>query len=139
MTVNWRRRSLLVSSALAVGILATACSSATSTQREPGAVGSSAASAAAIGVQTTPSFIAIENRAGLPLVDVEIALQSTTGLSFSMSVPRFESGERREIALGNLRSRDGTSFSPVWQRPKAVVVTAKDVVGKKYDLTLPWK
>jgi len=139
MTVNWRRRPLLISSALAVGILSTACSSATSSQREPGAVGSSGAPPSAVAIVTTPSFIAIENRAGLPLVDVTLALQAATGMSFSTSIPRFEAGEKREIAVTNLRSRDGTSYSPVWQRPKTVVLTATDLVGKKYDVTVPWK
>jgi len=122
-----------------VGCLAAACSVTNSAQRESGTVGSSGASPAAIAVVTTPSFLTIENRAGLPLVDIKIDLQSASGMSFSTSVSRLETGAKRDLPLSDLRASDGTSFSPRWQRPKQVVLTATDFVGKKYELTTPWK
>ncbi len=139
MTLTWCRRPLVVVAALVVGCLAAACSVTNSAQRESGSVGSSGAAPAAIAVETTPSFLTIENRAGLPLLDIKIDLQSASGMSFSTSVPRLETGAKRDLPLGDLRGRDGTSFSPRWQRAKQVVVTATDLVGKKYELTTPWK
>ena len=140
MTVTWRRRRPLITVvALVAGWLATACSGTTSGQRESGSVGSSGTSSAAIAIQTTPSFVTIENRAGLPLVDVRIALKSVSGMSFSTSISRLETGAKRDLSLGDLRSNDGTSYSPRLQRPKEILVTATDLVGKKYDLTVPWK
>src|SRR5437867_3339132 len=110
MAVSRHRRPLVVFAAVALLVVSTACSSATGSQREAATVGSSGATAAAIGVDTTPSFITIENRAGLPLVDVNVAVQATNGLSFSTSVPRLESGVKRDVSLANLRSPDGTSY-----------------------------
>ena len=137
MCFKWCRHPLITVVALVAGCLATACSGTTSDQREPGA--SSGASPAAIAIETTSSYLTIENRAGLPLVDVRIAVKATNGLSFATLITRLETGAKRDLPFGDLRSNDGTTFSPQWQRPREILVTATDLVGKKYDMTVPWK
>ena len=132
----WRPLATLV--VLAVGSLALACSDALTRQADVGAVGSSGTSPAAIVVATSSSFLTVENRAGLPLVDIEVSLKAN-GLSFSKSISRLESSAKRDMSLGEFRSNDGTAFSPRFHTAKEVVITATDLVGKKYDVTVPWK
>jgi hypothetical protein len=139
MPVSPWRRPLLSLLVLAVGSVAMACSDAISRQTETGAIGSSGTSQAAIAVVTSASFLTVENRAGLPLLDVDVILKAANGLSFSKSISRLESSEKRDLSLGELRANDGTTFNPRFQTPKEVVITATDLVGKKYDVTVPWK
>lgn len=137
MAVTWRRRPLVLAFAVTIAGLAAACSYTAG--RESGAVGSSGAQPAAIAVDRTAAYLTIENRAGLPLVDVSVVLAAANGLSFSTSIPRLESGAKHDLPFANLRGNDGTQFSPRWQRPTQIVVTATDLVGKKYDVKVPWK
>lgn len=139
MSVSPWRGLLVTLVVLAAGAWAMACSDAITRQSETGAVGSSGTAAAAIGVVTSASFLTVENRAGLPLVDVEISLKATNGLSFSKSISRLETSAKRDLSLAELRSNDGTTFNTRFQKPKEVVVKATDLVGKKYDVTVPWK
>ena len=139
MSVSSWRRPLVTLVALAIGSVALACSDTPTRQSETGAVGSSGASPTAIAVTTSPSFLTVENRAGLPLLDVAVTIKTANGLSFSKSISRLENGASRDLSLGELRSNDGTVFSPQFQKPKEVVVTATDMVGKKYDMATPWK
>ena len=139
MFISSWRRPLVTLVALAIGVLATACSDALTRQGETGAIGSSGASPAAIGVETSASYVTIENRAGLPLVDVTVTVKSTSGIAFSKSISRLESGAKRELPLAELRGNDGTTFSPQFHRAREVVITATDLVGKKYDVAVPWK
>ena len=138
MAVTWSRRPLIVAVVLSIGWLAAGCSGA-SGPRETGAAGSSGANPDSVAIVQTSSYLTIENRAGLPLVDVRITVKATNGLTFSTVISRLETGAKRDVSFGDLRSGDGTTFSPQWQRPKEIVVATTDFVGKKYDLTVPWK
>ncbi len=139
MSVSSWRRPLVALVVLAAGAFAIACSDAITRQSETGAVGSSGTAPAAIGVVTSSSFLTVENRAGLPLLDVAISLKAANGLSFTKSISRLETAAKRDLSLAELRSNDGTTFNARFHKPKEVVVTATDVVGKKYDVTVPWK
>jgi len=137
MANTWSRRPL-IGVVLTAGWLTAACSSA-SGQRETDAIGSSGANSAVIAIERTSSYLTIENRAGLPLVDVRLVLKAANGLTFSTVISRLEASAKRDIPFGELRSPDGTTFSPQWQRAREIAVTATDFVGKKYKLTVPWK
>lgn len=139
MTGTWSRRPLALVVVLLASWLSTNCSPSNSGQRESGGVGSSGASESAIAIEKTSSYLTIENRAGLPLVDIRIVVKVANGLAFSALVPRLETAAKRDVSFGNLRSNDGTSFSPQWQRPREIVVTATDLVAKKHELTVPWR
>jgi hypothetical protein len=139
MPVTLRRRPLATLVTLAIGLLASGCSDAITRQGEAGAVGSSGTAPAAIAVSTAASLVTVENRAGLPLLDVTVTVKATNGLSFSKPIGRLEDSARREISLGEMRSGDGTTFNTMFHRPREIAVTATDLVGKKYDVTVPWK
>ena len=139
MSVTSWRRPLVTAVAFAAAFLALACSDAITRQAETGAVGSSGATPAAIAVVTTSSFLTVENRAGLPLVDMEVTVKAANGLSFSKSITRLETSAKRDLSLAELRANDGTTFNTRFHKPKDVVVTATDLIGKKYDVTAPWK
>jgi len=136
MAVTWRRRPLIVAVALTTIWGAAACAR-TAGQSET--VGTTGGDSAVIAIERTASYLTIENRAGLPLVELKVVLPAANGLSFSTLIPRLESGAKRDVAFAGLRSNDGTSFSPQWQRPMRIAVTATDLAGKKYDVTVPWK
>jgi len=137
MSVSSWRRPLVTLVGLAAGAVAMACSDAISRQSD--AVAAAGTSPAAIAVVTSASFLTVENRAGLPLLDVEVNLKAANGLSFSRSIGRLETAAKRDLSVGELRSNDGTTFNARFHKPREVVVTATDLVGKKYDVTVPWK
>lgn len=139
MFLKWWRRPLITAVALVVGWLTLACSDTLTVRSEPGTVGSAGASAAAVAVETSSLFVTVENRAGQPLVDVAVALKPASGTLFSTSISRLETGAKRDLALSDFRSNDGTGYSLRLQRPKQVLVTARDLAGKKYETTVPWK
>jgi hypothetical protein len=130
-----RRWSLaILSSAVVCGVVvagAPACSSGGPAPQ---------AADAAIRVQTSQMFVTIENKAGLPLIDVDVAiLPMGNPTPFSKFVGRLESGQKRDVSLADFAGRDGTNFSLRVVRPKTVQVKAKDMVGKTYDVAVPWQ
>ena len=131
MANSWSRRPLVVAVVLAGACLAVACSGAAG-QGEGGL------DATAISIGKTSSYLTIENRAGSPLIDVNVVVAAANGLTFSTSIPRLESAARRDVPFPNIRSNDGTSLDPRWQRPTQIAVTATDFVGKKYDVKTRW-
>ena len=93
-----------------------------------------------VSVATSQLFLTLENRAGLPLVDVTIAIVPVGGhTNFTKFYGRLESSEKRNISLGEFNGRDGTRFDLRVVKPKLVHVTAKDLTGKDYDVELPWE
>lgn len=95
---------------------------------------------AAIVVQTSQMFVTVQNKAGLPLVDVDVAILPVGNpTEYSKFVGRLENGQKRDVSLGDFAGRDGTTFSLSRVRPKTVRVKAKDVVGKAYDVAVPWQ
>lgn len=134
------RRSFLPLAATLAGaaIAASACSgSGTSDLTAAGTTGSGPAT---IGIETSSLYLTVSNQSGAPLVDLRVTLQPVGNpMTFSANVQRLENGQKRDIPLGTLRSNDGTTFSPRIYRPKQVTVTAKDIVGKAHERTVPWK
>jgi len=128
-----RRRvpSTLVGAALAASLAFTV---ACGTDRE----GLQAADNAAIGIETSQLAVALQNRAGAPLVDLTVSVV-TPGLTFTKTITRMENAERRELSLNDFSSRDGTTLNLRFVRPTAVKVTATDVANKKYDIQTRWR
>jgi hypothetical protein len=91
-----------------------------------------------IGIETSPMFVTIENKAGGPLLDVTVAIQ-TPGPTYTSSVTRLEAGQKQELALSSFSSRDRTTFNLRLMKPRAVHVTATDLASKKYEAQAPWK
>jgi hypothetical protein len=127
-----RRILVCLSAVIALGIMASevACS------RDNEAV--QAADDSSIGIETSPMFVTIVNKAGGPLVDLTVAIQ-TPGPTYTSLVTRLEAGQKQELALSSFSSRDRTTFNLRLMKPKAVRVTATDLTSKKYDAQVSWK
>ena len=93
---------------------------------------------APIGIETSQLFVTVQNKAGIALLDLTVTVQ-TPGAPYTYVLSRLESGDKRDVPLSSFSSRDGTSLSLRMVRPRAVQVTATDMVKKKYDVKAPWK
>ena len=135
MTRLSRRVLVPAVGAVVLGSILSACSSS----GPKGAVGTSGAITSFVTVDvSSPPIITVQNRTAQPLIDVSLAIKSGM-LTFTDRISRLEANERRPIRQGDFTSRDGTSFSLRVARPKAIAVTAKDLDGKQFDVTLPWE
>jgi hypothetical protein len=95
---------------------------------------------AQIDVQTSQLSVLIENKVGMPLVDVEVAILPVGGImQFTKFAGRMENAEKRDIALSSFAGRDGTPFNLRMVRPKTVRVTGKDLNNKPVQVDVPWK
>ena len=90
-------------------------------------------------LSTTPTSVTLRNQTGLPLTDVKIVVVPYGPVQFAASFSRLEATDRRELALGDFRSSDGSPLNPRFIKPRSVRATAKDIVGKSYDVEVPWK
>jgi len=104
----------------------------------PGCSGATSEESAVIGIQITPGFITVENRAGRPLVNMGVTIR-VPPVQYIANVGRMEAGDMRVLSLGDFKSRDAGRVNPNLRRPREVVVTASDPDGKKYEATVPWK
>jgi hypothetical protein len=94
---------------------------------------------APIGIQMSQMSIVIENKVGMPLTDVDVAILPIGGATeFKKFVGRMENAEKRDLSLGAFYGRDGTTFNLRVVRPKAVRVTAKDLNAKPYTVEAGW-
>ena len=118
----------LIASAATLGLAA--CSAAPPAQ----------AANAPIGIQNSQMSIVIENKVGMPLTDVDVAIVPVGGATeFKKFVGRMENAEKRDLALGGFFGRDGTTFSLRVVRPRAVRVTGKDLNAKPYNVEARWQ
>jgi hypothetical protein len=135
--MTWVSRRVVVPlvGAVALGSILTACSGSGA----GGAIGTSGQTEAFVHVDTSsPPIIMIENRTAQPLVDVTLSIKSGM-LVFTDRVSRLEANEKRPIRHTDFTSRDGTSFNLRIARPKEVAVSAKNLDGKSFDATMPWR
>ena len=92
-----------------------------------------------IAIRTSQLSVVIENKVGMPLTDVDVAIVPIGGATeFKKFVGRMESAEKRDLSLGGFYGRDGTTFNLRVVRPKAVRVTGKDLNAKAYNVEAPW-
>ena len=120
--------STLIASAATLGLAA--CAAAPPAQ----------AANAPIGIQNSQMSIVIENRVGMPLTDVDVAIVPVGGATeFKKFVGRMENAEKRDLSLGGFFGRDGTTFSLRVVRPRTVRVTGKDLNAKPYNVEVRWQ
>ena len=130
-------RRALVPVVVVLSCFAAGCSDALS----GGAIATSGQSdSAPIVVQLTSPLltVVVENRAGRPLVDVGVTIKAGT-LAYTTSVPRMEPNDKRVINPNEFRAQGGGMFNPSVVRAKEIVVAARDLEGKTYEVTTPWK
>ena len=127
-----RRILVCLSAVLALGIMTSevACSRDNETVQ--------AADNSSIGIETSPMFVTIVNRAGGPLLDLTVSIR-TPGPAYTSLITRLEAGQKQELALSSFSSRDRTPFNLRLMKPKAVHVTATDLMNKKYEAQASWK
>jgi len=95
---------------------------------------------APIGIQNSQLSIVIENKVGMPLTDVDVAIVPVGGATeFKKFVGRMENAEKRDLSLGGFYGRDGTTFNLRVVRPRAVRVTGKDLNAKPYNVEARWQ
>jgi hypothetical protein len=114
----------------AIALIASACS---------GNPESVQAANAPIGIETSQMFVTIENKAGLTLLNLSVAIQPAGAPAFTHLIYRMENAEKRDVPLRDFSSRDGTTFNLRLVKPKTVRVTATDVTNKAYDVQAPWR
>ena len=137
MTLSRRRSVIATGGLIAASWLLSGCSNQSAPETRPLAT---SVEPAAVGLETSNQSVTVTNNAGKPIEDVLIAIQPV-GIAppFTLTVRRMENAEKRDISLGQFRSNDGTTFSPRLYKPRQVTVTATDIVGKKHEITKPWK
>ena len=118
---------VMVTGVLAVGL--PACSSDTVAVQS---------SDAPIRIQTSQIDVEVENRAGVPLLDVTVALVVIGLPPFTHTIPRMEAADKRDLSLSQFSS-DNTPFSLMQWKPRSVKVTATDLTKKPYAVEAPWK
>ena len=131
MSYPIRRAFVLTTVVLVLGCIVSACSG-TSGQAESAAIG--------VKVVTSPFVtVEVENRAGRPLLEMDVTLK-TGSLLYAFRIPRLETNGKRAVLLSDFRgTRDGGVINPNLVRLTEVVVTARDLDGKKYEVSAPWK
>jgi hypothetical protein len=138
MTLSRRRSVIATVGLIAASWLLSACSNQAAPETQP--LGTAGVQPSAIAVETSNQSVTVTNNAGKPIEDVLIAIQpASVGSPFTLTVRRMENGEKRDIALGQFRSNDGTTFSPRLYKARRVTVTATDILGSKHEITKPWK
>ena len=114
------------------GVVATGCATQGSAEAAPD-------SGAPMLVEVSDQFVTVHNRTGSALVNVSIVLLQAQGSPFTKIVPRVENQQRQQIALKDLRTTQGASFSPTFARPLKVLVSAANVSGERFEADVPWK
>ena len=138
MTLSRRRSVIATVGLIATSWLFAACSTASPPETQP--LGTAGAEPSAIAVETSNQSVIVTNNAGKPIEDVFITIQPVSvAPPFTLTVRRMENGEKRDIALGQFRSNDGTTFSPRLYKARQVSVTATDILGSKHEITKPWR
>ena len=94
---------------------------------------------APIGIVVSQMMISVENKAGLALNNVSVAIEPVGGATeFTSFIGRMENSSKKDIMLGSFGGRDGTPFNLRVVRPKLVRVTAEDINSIDYDIVAPW-
>ena len=138
MTLSRRRSVFATIGFIAATWLLSACSNQSAPETRP--LGTGGVEPAAIGLETSNQSVIVTNNAGKPIEDILIAIKPVgVAPPFALTVRRMENAEKRDISVGQFRSNDGTTFSPRLYTPRQVTVTATDIVGKKHEITKPWK
>lgn len=134
--LRFPRLTLLAS--LLVAFWSASC--AGSSGSETGGIGTSGNANARLAIEMSQTYITIENRTGLALVDGQVEITPIGVLPpFKAALPRIENGQRRDVMLNSIRSIDGTPFRRGAIRARRIKITATDVNGKTHELEAPFQ
>lgn len=130
--IRRRRSAPLVRVLIVAGMITSAmgCSNQASEQ---------AAADSPLSINVKQQFMTIQNKAGLPLTDVTIAIVPIgRQTEYTKFYGRIESSQNLDLSLGDFHGRDGTPFSLRVVKPRSIKIKASTMAGKKYDVELPW-
>lgn len=130
------RGSILIASFLFLAAFTSAGCSSEETV-EAGAVGTAATGP--IGITFSQTYLTLENRAGVPIVDTRVEI-ITRGLRppFRTTVPRLETSSKHDIPYNQFRSADGTTFQRGALPTRTLKVTGTEITGKVIELEIPF-
>jgi len=94
--------------------------------------------ASTLAVARTGTGINVENRAGRPLLNIRIAIETPGGV-FLHTLPTLDTGGAKEVRFAEFRTEDGTLFEPGSSAPTRIKTTARDTLANNYDVTTPWE
>lgn len=98
-----------------------------------------AAADSPLSISVKQQFMTIQNKAGLPLTDVTIAIVPVgRQTEYTKFYGRIESTQSLDLSLGEFHGRDGTPFSLRVVKPRSIKIKASTMAGKQYDVELPW-
>jgi nucleoid-associated protein YgaU len=90
-------------------------------------------------VQTLPSAVTVENRAGRPLLNVRVAIDAKGVLApFVRTIPSIETGQTMTLALTDFRTEEGVALDSAATAPTQVTVRARDTLTNSYEVTARW-
>lgn len=105
-----------------------------------GAAGTAGTADAPIAVTIENTYVTVENRTGVPLLNGEMVIdQIGVRPPFRANLPRLENGMVRDFTLNTFRTADGTVFNRTIARARSLKLTAKDVNGKTYEQEIPFE
>lgn len=105
---------------------------------EAGAVGTTAAGP--LGITVSSTYLTIENRAGVPIVDARVEIiPRGVRPPFRTNVPRLEGSGKYSLPFNQFRSPDGTPFHRGVVRARTLKITAKDITGKAIEQEMPFE
>lgn len=130
------RGFVVVGSVLLAASSVAGCSSGD--RAEAGAVGTTSGNEP-LAVTFSQTYISIENRTGVPLVEGEIQIVPRGVMApFRTRLPRIETSQKRDLMFNTFHSKDGTPFRRGVARVREVRITATDVAGKKIEQQVPF-
>jgi len=130
-------RQTALAAVVGILVLSWTASGCSGSARESGSVGTSGGSA--ITIETSSLFVTVENRTGRPLIDLRVTINPVGAVTtFTSVISRLEAGEKRNVPLSAFRGLDGAPFNKLFVRPRSVVVSAVDLIGEKYEVSVPW-
>jgi hypothetical protein len=91
-----------------------------------------------ITVSHTDEAIVIENGSGRPALNVRVTLDGGSAGTFFIVVPTMDTGEKKTVLFGLLRSEDGTLLDTAAVSPRDIKLTARDTLNNSYEATVPW-
>lgn len=90
-------------------------------------------------VEVSGEAVAVHNRTGAALVNVSVVLLPTQGSPFTAMVARIENQGHHRLALSDLKTSQGTAFTPIGSQALKVLVAASNVAGQRFEVDVPLK
>jgi hypothetical protein len=126
-------------SATAAALLAAAIAAAGCSSGDPAEAGAVGTSGTPLTVTLSQTYLSVENRTGVPIVEGEIQIVPRGVMPpFRTRLSRIEGSGRQDLMFNTFYSKDGTPFRRGVTRARSVRITAIDVTGRKIDQEVPF-